>query len=165
VLLLSLVTAFTPILGHADPHINGVMTAIAGTRFQLAPTGQPGVFTHTVDGLAQVSVIGNCIVHMDSLAQAGQGEEPWTVEGTMQFIFPKDNSILYVKISGWVALEPGTPFGNLHYDVEILSGEGQFAGARGRGQMDGAGMFINPQGSEGTATWKFDGSIFTRPAK
>jgi hypothetical protein len=160
--LLGLLTALTPLLSLADPHINGVMTANAGTRFTLGPSDQEGVLSHTVDGVAQVSVIGNCIVHFDVLARPAPPGVPWKLEGTMHFVYPKDGSILRLKVIGSVLPESDVPIANLHYNAEVISGEGQFAGARGTGEIDGAGMFIDAEGN-GTATWLFQGNIFTRP--
>jgi hypothetical protein len=158
-------TALSSLLALADPHINGVMTANAGTRFTLAGPDAEGVFTHTVNGVAQVSVIGNCIVHFDVVAEIDPSTGSFgPIEGTAYFLFPKDGSILNLKVKGSVAFEPGTPFGNFHYDTEVLSGTGQFAGARGKGEINGAAMFIDDQGN-GTATWTYRGQIFTRPAK
>jgi hypothetical protein len=162
--LLGLLTASSPLLAMADPHINGVMTANAGTRFTLGPSDQEGVLSHTVDGVAQVSVIGNCIVHFDVLARPEPPGVPWKVEGTMYFLYPNDGSILRLKVTGSVLPELDVPIGNFHYDAEVISGEGQFAGARGQGEINGAAMFIDTEGN-GTATWKFQGNIFTRPSQ
>lgn len=157
--LLTLLTTLAPIATLADPHINGVMTANAGTRFTLGLPDENGDMLHTVDGVAQVSVIGNCVVHFDVIVSPGP-----KAEGTMYFLYPKDGSILRLKVVGTLRPEEGSPVVSFHYDVEVISGEGQFAGARGKGEIDGAAMFINNDG-DGTATWTFRGNVFTRPAK
>jgi hypothetical protein len=112
--------------------------------------------------VAQVSVIGNCIVHFDVLARPEPPGVPWKLQGTMYFLFPKDGSILRLKVTGWALPETDTPIANGHYDAEVISGEGQFAGARGQGEINVAAMFIDTEGN-GTATWTFRGNIFTRP--
>lgn len=163
--LLVALTALTSLLTLADPHINGVMTVNAGTRFTLEGPNADGVFTHTVDGVAQVSVIGNCMVHFDVIAKIDPSTGQFgPIEGTAYFFHPQDGSVLNLKVKGAVATEAGTPFGNFYYDVELVSGTGQFAGARGQGRIDGVAMFIDAQGN-GTATWTYKGQIFTRPAK
>lgn len=163
--LIALLTALSSTLLLAGPPVNGLMTVNAGTRFSLEGPDAQGVFTHTVNGVAQVSVIGNCMVHFDVIAKI----DPATglfgpIEGTAYFLHPQDGSILNLKVKGAVALEDGTPFGNFYYDTEIVSGTGQFADARGQGRIDGVAMFIDDQGN-GTATWTYKGHIFTRPAK
>jgi len=81
----------------------------------------------------------------------------------MHFTYPNVGSILRLKVKGSVLPDPNVPIAEFHYDAEIISGEGQFAGARGQGQINGAALFIDDQGN-GTATWTYRGHIFTRPA-
>jgi hypothetical protein len=159
---LAIALASTTIL--AAPQINGLMTANAGTRFDLSGPNAEGLLTHTVHGIAQVSGVGNCVVHFDVLARPEPPGVPWKIEGTMYFLYPKDGSILRMKVTGSVLPEQDVPIGNFHYDAEVISGEGLFANARGSGEINGAAMFINDQG-DGTATWIFRGQIFTRPSK
>src|SRR5262245_2729421 len=116
--LLPLMAALSSTLLMAGPHPNGLMTANAGTRFTLGPSDQPGVLKHTVDGVAQVSVIGNCLVHFDVLAYPAPPGVPWNLEGTMYFLYPNDGSILRLKVIGWALPDPNVPIGNGHYDAE-----------------------------------------------
>jgi len=48
-------------------------------------------------------------------------------------------------------------FRNRH--VVITGGEGRFGGARGQGEMDGAGVFTSDH--SGTATWLLKGVVLT----
>jgi hypothetical protein len=160
--LFTLLASLTSLLAVAGPLPNGLMTANAGTRFTLVPNGT-GAFTHTVDGLAQVSVIGDCLVHFDVVAEP-QPTGEWKGTGTAYFLNPKDGSILRLKGTARVTPEPNSPIANFHYDLEIISGEGQFAGARGSGEIDGAALFIDDQGN-GTTTWIFRGHVFTHGSK
>src|SRR6266699_2445167 len=59
-------------ISAADIRVN------AGTTFDLIPTADPSVFTHTVDGIAQVSLLGNCTVHADVVVRfpASLGQPP-----------------------------------------------------------------------------------------
>ena len=161
VVMLAVLSSFRTI---GETPVNGIMTAIAGTRFSMGEPNAEGVLPHTVDGVAQVSEIGNCVVHFDVETKVPPPGEPWILRGTMYFLHPQDGSILRMRVAGWALIEEGTPFGNLHYDAEVISGEGLFAGARGKGEINGVAMFINAEG-DGTATWTFRGNIFTRPKK
>lgn len=154
--------ALSPLLIAGGSHSNGVITANGGTTFDLVPTADPSIFTHTVDGLAQVSSVGNCIFHADVIAHLpAAANEPWKLEGTGQFVSADGQSVLRVSVQGWVVSDPANPaFGNLHYDAEIKPGEGKFAGAHGRGEIDGAGLFTSA--TTGKATWLFRGNIVGR---
>src|SRR6266480_3815392 len=67
-------------ISAADVRVN------AGTTFDLIPTADPSVFTHTVDGIAQVSLLGNCTVHADVVVRfpASPGQPP-TLNGSFTF--------------------------------------------------------------------------------
>jgi hypothetical protein len=162
-LLLGVLAMISPLLlMGAGPRVNGVITANAGPTFELAPSGKPGVLTHTVNGIAQVSLLGNCTVHFDTLAQVPPPGEPFTVRGTMQFVSADGSSAIQGDVNGWVVIDPANPaFGNLHYNMVITGGAGKFTGARGQGEIDGAGMFTSDH--SGTATWLLKGVVLTAP--
>ena len=162
--LLGLLTSLAPLLVVAAPHANGVITANAGTTFELGSTGDPLVLSHTVDGLAQVSLIGNCTVHFDTLVQVPPPGEAWKVSGSMRFASADGSSVLRMDVTGWVMFDPANPaFANFHYDGVITSGEGEFAGARGKAEIDGAGLLTSA--TTGKATWLLKGNVFTRPSE
>ncbi len=140
----------------------GEIRANGGTTFNLVPTADPSVFTHTVDGLAQVSLVGNCAFHADVLARfpavAGQ---PIALSGTFTFTSADGASVLRASVEGAVNFDPANPaFVNFGYQVVFIGGTGQFANARGRAEVDGAGLFTSA--STGTATWKLKGEVHTR---
>ncbi len=60
----------------------------------------------------------------------------------------------------------GTPdpanlsFLNIHYEVKFTGGTGEMANARGKGEIDGFGMFTSE--TTGKATWLLQGNVSTR---
>ena len=160
-LLLGVVAIVSPLLlTGAGPRVDGIITANAGTTFELAPSNEPGVLIHTVDGVAQVSLLGNCTVHFDTLVQVPLPGEPFKVSGTMQLTSADGSSAIQTEVKGWVISDPASPaFGDFHYDVVITGGEGKFAGARGKAEIDGAGLFTSDH--SGKATWLLKGVVLT----
>jgi hypothetical protein len=162
-LLFALLIIVSPLLLFADHRVNGIILANAGTRFQLADANNDGILEHAVNGLAQVSGVGNCFVSFDVLVEPAPPGKPWKLTGTMQIVTADKQSVLNLEVTGSVLPDDDTPFGNFHYDAVIKSGTGRFDGAQGSAEIDGAAMFINPEGTEGTATWLLKGVIVTRP--
>jgi hypothetical protein len=158
-ILLGLMTLVLPLKTATAADANGVITANAGTTFTLGPSGDPGILTHTVNGLAQVNLLGNCRVHFDVLVQPGGPGEPWLLEGTVQIISADGNSSLNLDLTGSVLPDFATGIGDFHYDGVITSGTGKLAGARGVAEIDGAAMFTSD--STGTATWLLKGVVVT----
>lgn len=112
----------------ADIRANG------GTTFNLLPTADPGVFTHTVDGLAQVSLVGNCAFHADVLARfpavAGQ---PVALSGTFTFTSADGTSVLQASVEGAVNYDPANPaFVNFGYRAVFTGGPSSTAPASSR---------------------------------
>src|SRR5258705_9597807 len=67
-------------ISAADIRANG------GTTFDLLPTADPGVFTHTMDGVVQVSLLGNCTVHADVVVRfSANPSQPPTAKGSFTF--------------------------------------------------------------------------------
>lgn len=64
---------------------------------------------------------------------------------------------LIVLLSSMMVFADTQPIADFHYDTEIISGEGEFAGARGTGEINGAAMLI--------ASWTYRGHIFAHGAK
>lgn len=162
-LVIALFIVSSPLLTRAEPRVSGLITANAGTRFQLADPDGDGVLTHTVSGLAQVSRLGNCYVSFDVAAYPAPAGKPWKLVGTMRLVSAEDkDTVLDLDVSGWVLPDDNTPFGKFHYDALIKSGAGKFEGAWGRADIDGAALFVNPEGTEGTATWLLRGLVLYR---
>lgn len=155
----------------------GRVTMIAGTVFNLDSSG-PMPWKHQVRGIAQVSNLGNCRVFFDVSINPGsgcKGKHLFCLSGTMT-VTTLAGDKLESEVVGWADPDPkdtkGTMY-KLHYDVEIKSGAGKLAGARGAGQVEGAFMFAGPDspqdtdwtddrfcdGYAGVATWQFEGLL------
>lgn len=133
--------------------------ANAGTTFDLVPTTDPAVFSHTVDGVAEVSLLGNSIVHFDVVVRFPANPSlPPALKGSLTITSADGATTLKASVEG-----TGTPdlanifFLNFHYDVTFTGGTGQFADARGEAKIDGAALFTSQ--STGKATWKMKGHV------
>jgi hypothetical protein len=137
----------------------------AGNTFALIPTADPNVFGHPVDGVAQVSLLGNCHFHGEGLVHlpttAGQpivivSTSPWTLtaaEGTASLRFDAE---------GIAVFDPANPsFVNLKYNATFVGGTGAFATARGKATFD-VTQFTSALA--GLATWTMKGYVITAPA-
>src|SRR6266568_2698985 len=103
-----------------------------GNTFALVPTSDPNVFGHPVDGVAQVSLMGNCHFHGESTiylpTSAGQpirilSTTPWTLTSS-----DGANSLKF-DAEGTATFDPANPlFVNLTYKVTFVGGTGRFAG-------------------------------------
>src|SRR3989442_711232 len=138
------------------------ITANAGSTFTLLPSGTPGVLNHTVDGVVQLSVLGNCTFHADVKAYLPTAAgEPFVLTGTATFTSADGSATLAIEVEGWAAPDPANPgsFVDFHYDVAFAGGTGAFGTARGSADIDGFGMFTSE--SAGKATWTMRGHIAT----
>ena len=138
------------------------ITTNAGSTFTLLPSGTPGVLNHTVDGVVQLSVLGNCTFHADVKAYLPTAAgEPFVLTGTATFTSADGSATLAIEVEGWAAPDPANPgsFVDFHYDVTFSGGTGPFDTARGSADIDGFGMFTSE--SAGKATWTMRGHIAT----
>src|SRR5262245_57724956 len=131
----------------------------AGTTWVLGPTADPSVLTHTVDGIVQVSLLGNCAFHADVLVGLpASPDQPYTLKGTFTFTSADGTTTLNADAVG-----TGTPdlanvsFLNFQYHVTFTGGSGQFVRARGEAEIDGAALFTSA--SAGKATWTLKGHV------
>ena len=134
-----------------------------GNAFALVPTDDPTVFGHPVDGVAQVSAVGNCHFHGDATiylpTSAGQqirivSSSPWTLTSSDGAHSLKFNAV------GTATFDPANPlFANLTYQVTFVGGTGKFAGATGSGTMDVTAEFTSQLA--GLATWSLKGVVLT----
>lgn len=146
----------------------GVIKAHAGTTFVLTPeafdanNGNPTLFTHTVDGVVRVSLLGNCTVHFDVIVGAPKtATDPFTLVGTCRITSADGATTLDAEVEGTGTLDPANPaFLNFHYDVKFTGGTGQMANARGTADIDGFAMFTSA--TTGKATWLLEGNVSTR---
>jgi hypothetical protein len=138
----------------------GEIRANAGTTFTLEPTDDAAVFKHTVDGIAQVSPIGNCKVHFDVVAQfPADPTQPIALSGSLSITSADGLTTLKGTVAGAVSGDPENPqeFANFHYRVRFTGGTGEFEGARGAGVIKGAALWTSQ--STGKATWTMKGYV------
>jgi hypothetical protein len=137
-----------------------------GNTFALVPTSDPNVFGHPVDGVAQVSLMGNCHFHGEATiylpTSAGQpirilSSSPWTLTSS-----DGANSLKF-DTEGTATFDPANSlFANLTYKVTFVGGTGKFARARGTGTMEVTAEFTSPLG--GLANWTMKGVVINPPS-
>jgi len=139
-------------ISAADIRVN------AGTTWTLAPTADPSVFTHTVDGITQVSLLGNCTFHADVLVRfPAKAGHPLALAGSAIFM-AADGTTLKAALVGEGTPDPASArFLNFHYRATFNGGSGPLANARGEGDINGAALFVTEL--SGKATWKLKGHI------
>jgi len=148
----------------------------AGTVFNLSPVYDGGLpvypWPHEVRGIVRVSSLGNCKVFFAVSMNAGQGGHLFHLSGQMTITTAAGHK-LESSVIGWADPDPAAPgMFNLHYDVEIMGGTGQFEGARGRGDVEGAFVLSGEPGGDadptddrfcdgyaGVANWDFEGVL------
>lgn len=141
----------------------GAIRVTTGNTFALVPTSDPNVFGHPVDGVAQVSNMGNCHFHGEATiylpTAAGQpiriiSSSPWTLtssDGANSLKFDTD---------GTATFDPANPlFANLTYKVTFVGGTGRFARATGTGTIEVTAEFTSVLG--GLANWTMKGVVIS----
>jgi hypothetical protein len=157
----------SPVGADGGPATNAAAIRVTtGNTFALVPTSDPNVFGHPVDGVAQVSLMGNCHFHGESTiflpTSAGQpirilSTSPWTLTSS-----DGANSLKF-DTEGTATFDPADPlFVNLTYNVNFVGGTGRFAGAKGTGTIEVTAEFTSPLG--GLANWTMKGVVITRSA-
>ena len=134
-----------------------------GNTFALVPTSDPTIFGHPVDGVAQVSSMGNAHFHGEGVVyfptSVGQpirivSTSPWTLTSS------DGANTLKFDIDGTATFDPANPlFGNVTYSVRFVGGTGKFANATGTGTMDVTAEFTSALG--GLANWTMKGTVIT----
>jgi hypothetical protein len=127
----------------------GEFSAFAGTTFILVPVlnTSPLQFTHTVDGVVEVSPLGDCTVHFDLIVTAtGDSERPYTIEGPQTITTADGNSSVTSSVQGYLSSNSANPsFLGIHYKLAFISGTGRLAGAHGKTRLGGfAALALNP---------------------
>ena len=149
----------------------GVVQGHAGTTFTLTTvafdaSGNPTKFTHTVDGVVRVSLLGNCTVHADVIVLPPKPNttDPWLLAGTFRITSANGAIILNADAVGTATPDPANPalFLNFHYDVKFTGGTGAMTNARGTADVDGFAMFTDVATGKGNATWLIQGNVATR---
>ncbi len=124
-------------------------SAFAGTTFILVPVANtsPQQFTHTVDGVADVSPLGNCTVRFDLIVTAtSDPKRPYDVAGTQTITTADGKSSVTSVVKGYLSSNPANPtFLGIHYKLVFISGTGELAKAKGNTQLRGfAALALNP---------------------
>ena len=127
----------------------GEFSAFAGTTFILVPVPNtsPQQYTHTVDGVVQVSPLGACTVHFDLLVKpTSNAKRPYTVEGTQTIATVDGKSSVTSSVEGYLSSNPANAgFLGIHYKLTFIGGTGQLARAHGKTQLSGfAALAITP---------------------
>src|SRR5882672_2630107 len=163
----ALVMAGSPADADVGPSTNAAAIRVTtGNTFALVPTADPNVFGHPVDGVAQVSLMGNCHFHGEGTVylpvSAGQpirilSTTPWTLtssDGANSLKFDTD---------GTATFDPANPlFANLTYKVTFVGGSGAFARATGTATMEVTAEFTSAL--EGLANWTMKGVVIRPPS-
>jgi hypothetical protein len=163
---LALVWASSPSkAGDTLPANAAAIRVTTGNTFALIPTADPNVFGHPVDGVAQVSLMGNCHFHGESTVYlptaAGQpiriiSSSPWTLTSS-----DGANSLKFDAV-GTATFDQANPlFVNLTYQATFVGGTGAFANARGQATMEVTAQFTSQL--EGLANWTMTGFVVTAP--
>jgi len=137
-----------------------------GNTFALVPTSDPNVFGHPVDGVAQVSAMGNCHFHGEGTiylpTSPGQpirivSSSPWTLTSS-----DGANSLKF-DTEGTATFDPANPlFANITYKVTFVGGTGRFAHATGTGTMEVTAEFTSAL--DGLANWTMKGVVIASKA-
>jgi hypothetical protein len=160
-----LALALTALVITAAPAKAGVITAHGGEVFALTPTDDPNVFRDTVDGTAQVSLLGNCSFHAEqTISLPSAPGEPISVKGSWRFTTADSATTLDMDVEGTGAPDPANPgFVNIKFKVRFAGGTGLMASVRGSGELEGVAMFSSP--TAGIATWTLKGNLSTHGQK
>jgi hypothetical protein len=145
------------------------VTANAGTTFVLTQTPtNAALFTHTVDGVVQVSNLGNCTVHFNVLVTA-MSATLFGLNGTLTITNAAATATLNADVVGFGIIQSDNAnFLDIHYEVAFTGGSGALAGASGYAEINGFGFFttqglVQPTGAyaTGKATWTMKGTVKT----
>jgi len=127
-------------------------SANAGTTFILVPvpSTSPQQFTHTVDGVVQVSPLGDCTVHFDLIVTAtGSSSRPYSVTGTQTITTADGASSVTSSVNGYLSSNPANAtFLGIHYELTFTGGTGQLAHSRGHTMLQGFAAIATAPGSE-----------------
>ena len=149
--------------GDTLPANAAALRVTTGNTFALVPTADPNVFGHPVDGVAQVSLMGNCHFHGEGEIRlptsAGQpivivSTSPWTLTSS-----DGANSLQF-DVKGTAKFDPANPnFANLSYTATFVGGTGAFVSATGKATFEVTAQFTSPLA--GLANWTMKGYVLT----
>jgi hypothetical protein len=141
----------------------GAIRANAGITFVFTPTSDPLVFTATVSGVIQTSLLGSCIDNavLEVRFPSTPGQ-PVTVNGTATWTSIDGANSLRLTVAGTAAPDPANAgIFNNHYQITFTGGTGAYVTATGTAQIDEVVMFTGPL--TGTAAWTLKGTVVTAP--
>jgi hypothetical protein len=125
-------------------------SAHGGTSFVLHPTSNPGVYSHTVDGVVRVSGLGDCTFHAEVLVTYIPSSGTYVFAdnaGDQTFTFTTVNGdMLYASVAGGGTPNPANPqlVIDFYYHLTFTGGTGKFANAHGKAELvDGLAVFGN----------------------
>ena len=123
-----------------------------GTTFVLVPVlgTSPQQFTHTVDGVVQVSPLGACTVHFDLIVTAtASSSRPYLVTGTQTITTADGASSLASSVNGYLSSNPANAtFLGIHYQLSFTGGTGKLANAQGSTVLTGFAALATAPGIE-----------------
>ena len=119
--------------------------AHAGTTFVLLPASAstPGVRSHNIDGVVQVSSLGDCTFHATANLVATANANFFLItDGVFLFTTADGKSTLTASAAGTLTVNPANPYmADIQYDVTFTGGTGSLAGAHGSGKLHGFVLF------------------------
>lgn len=156
---------------ESSPRRTEAIRAHAGTTFLLEPTAfdeqqRPVKFSHTVDGVARTTLLGNCTVHFEVIG-IPQPDGTFALSGQTLLTSTDGLSTLVGDVEGVTSADDsGNPlFANFHYDVTFTAGSGRIEGVvGGKAGIDGLAEFA-PDFSHGKATWSLQGAVIERRSR
>jgi hypothetical protein len=149
--------------GDTLPANAAALRANAGNKFALVPTSNPYVFGHPVDGVAQVSLLGNCHFHGEGEVRLPtSADQPIVIVSTSPWMLTSSDGAnsLQFDAQGTATFDPAKPtFANLTYTATLVGGTGAFVGATGTATFEVTAQFESAL--EGWATWTMKGYVLT----
>jgi hypothetical protein len=135
----------------------------AGITFVLSPTPDPTIFTIAVDGVASLSLLGNCSEHAEVQVQFSTiPGQPATLSGTATLTSSDGANSVTLTVNGTATPDPANPaFFNNHDEVTITGGTGAFASASGSGALNEVVKFSSQVA--GTGTWSIKAHVLAPP--
>jgi hypothetical protein len=158
------VVSNSPVAADTGPASNAAAIRVTtGNTFALVPTADPTVFGHPVDGVAQVSLMGNCHFHgVGTVYFPTSADQPIRIVSSSPWTLTSSDGANSLKfnVEGTATFDPNNPlFGNVTYNVTFVGGTGAFVGAKGTATMEVTAEFTSALA--GLANWTMKGMVIT----
>ncbi len=149
-------------LAFSGPH-NATVAIVghAGPGFVFTPTDDPYDFKAAVNGVAKISLLGNCTDHadLDVRFPATPGQTV-LVNGSGTFTSVDGTATLNFTLTGSATPDPANPaFFNSKYQLKFTGGSGAMASAKGLAEIEEVIMLTSPL--TGSASWVLQGIVTT----